>query len=106
MVVTARRANETREMRLLTKVIELSKKTKELSLPEFIAVRRQPDSEQWKTWDEITIALYEVTGEVITDVSLRRWAERYGIPEITQPEGSPVTPDQYREILAEHSIKI
>lgn len=99
----ARWPDETREMRLVTKVIELSDAVSESSLPEFIAVRRQPESNRWSTWDEITIDLHAVTGEVITDVSLRRWAHRYGIPETS---GGLVTRAEYAKAMRQNHIKI
>lgn len=105
-MAVARRLDETREMRLFTKVIASARTCPDSSLPQFIATRRQPDSEQWMTWDEITIALNKITGEVVTDVSLRRWASRYGIPEGTLRTDSPITQAEYARALKEHGIKI
>jgi hypothetical protein len=59
--------------------------------------------ERWSTWDEITIDLHAITGEVITDVSLRRWASRYGIPEATTREGPAA---DYRKALKRAGITI
>jgi hypothetical protein len=106
VAVARKRLDETREMRLFTKVIELSPAASETSLPQFLAARRVPEDPRWRTWDQITIDLYHITGEVVTDVSLLRWASRYGIPEGTQPSGSPITKVEFAQALKEHSIKI
>ena len=106
MAKSSNRLDETREMSLVTKVIELSPAASETSLPQFIAARRVPDDPRWRTWDQITIDLYYLIGQVVTDVTLRRWASRYGIPEGTQPSGSPITKTEFEQALEEHSIKI
>jgi hypothetical protein len=73
---------ETREMRLLSKLIKLSDAVPDESLPEFIARRRSPGT-QWRKWPELGYEIADVSDEVIADQSLRQWAKRYGIPEDT-----------------------
>lgn len=92
---------ETREMRLVSKLIAAAKAGDE-SLTQFLAVRRLP-GDRWSTWDQITIDLHAITGEVITDVSLRRWASRYGIPETTTREGSAA---DYRKALKKVGVTL
>jgi hypothetical protein len=75
-------------MRLITQVIKLTHAGN--SLAEFIAARRAP-GDGWSTWDEITIELHGILNQVITDVTLRKWATRYGIPENTRKDGSGLT---------------
>lgn len=89
MPTTRPRPNETREMRLVGKVIELSS-LPEIDLPAFIAVRRLP-GDSWRTWDEISFELAEVTGEIVTDMTLRHWAKRYDIPEDTKRDDTGAT---------------
>lgn len=99
-------SDETREMRLVGKLIGLDDSVPETSLPQFLASSREPESDKWSTWDEITIALHKITGEVFTDVSLRRWAQRYGIPEGTQRQGGAVTKAEYARALKRNGITI
>lgn len=77
--------NETREMRLITKVIQLSD-IKERSLAEFIAARRAPGPD-WHSWEGVTVDLEKVTGEVVGIATLRTWADVYGIPDGTRLNG-------------------
>lgn len=95
---------ETREMRLITQVIKLSDAG--VSLAEFIATRRAP-GDRWSTWDEITIDLHAIIKEVVTDVSLRKWATRYGIPENTRKDGSgEVSAADYAKALKRAGVTI
>lgn len=96
----------TREMRLVEQLIAKSDKVPDTTLPEFIARRRQPNSDLWMTWDMMTIKLHEITGEVFTDVSLRRWAQRYGIPENTREFGGTHSQSEYAAALAEVGISL
>jgi hypothetical protein len=93
------RPNETREMRLFSKVIELrgallNERTGaeglSTSLPQFIARRRTP-GESWRSWDEIRYELTDLSGEIVSDGTIRKWAQRYGIPETTQADGKGET---------------
>jgi hypothetical protein len=104
-MIKVRRPNETREMRLISKVIELTPDVPETSLDQFIARRRQP-GDQWASWDQVTIDLYRVIDQIVTDVTLRRWAEKYGIPEGTLPEGGPVTADEYAAAMQKARIDL
>jgi hypothetical protein len=93
---------ETREMRLVGKVIALTKGIGDKSLPEFIARRRSPGG-GWRTWDELSYELTQIIGEIITDGTLRHWAKRYGIPEGTKADGDG---EAYVQALTEASISI
>ena len=95
MPTTRPRPNETREMRLFSKVIDqhdtlhvISQDggTGATSLPQFIARRRTP-GDGWRTWDEIRYELADISGEIVSDGTIRKWAQRYGIPETTQADG-------------------
>lgn len=97
------RPGETREMRLVGKVIALTKGVKDASLPEFIGRRRIP-GEQWRTWDEISFELTDVIGEIVTDGTLRRWAKRYQIPESTTKTMDDDAKAAYLAVLAEAGI--
>jgi hypothetical protein len=93
-------------MKLISRVIELSDTVAERSLPEFIAIRRMP-GERYCTWDEITIDLHKLTDQVITDVTLKRFAERYGIPGHTRKDGAgEVTTAEYTKAIRKAGIKI
>lgn len=105
-VTPVRRRDETREMRLVSKLISLSPAVSDESLPQFLAARRRPNHEAWRTWDEITWELKNLTGEIFTDVSLRRWGKRYGIPEGTALAGGQVTPDDYAQAMREAGIAL
>lgn len=83
MPITRPRPDETREMRLFSKLI--TERTGDYDLPRFIASRREP-GEHWRSWEEIVFDLGELTGELVTDISLRKWAKRYGIPESTDAD--------------------
>lgn len=99
-----KRPNETREMRLFGKVIQMSRAVLERDLPEFIANRRMPGP-NWMTWDEIRYQLTNLSGEIVTDQTLRKWAERYGIPEDTSPNGiNGTSEDDYRAALVKAEI--
>lgn len=74
------RPRETREMRLVSRLIDASRKTTDKSLVEFIARRRHP-SEGPHSWNEISHALTPVLGELITEGTVRKWAHAYGIPD-------------------------
>jgi len=80
MPSTRQRPDETREMRLFSKLI--AAKSEDVDLPHFIAKRRAP-GDGWRTWDEIVFELGNLTGELVTNVSMRKWASRYSIPENT-----------------------
>jgi hypothetical protein len=104
----AARPNETREMRLFSKVIEqndtIEGATGDRSLPQFIARRRLP-GDTWRTWDELRYELREVSGEIVTDGTVRRWARWYGIPETTQADGAGDTnAKQYAAALKRANI--
>lgn len=88
MPTTRPRPGETREMRLFSKVLELSSEAVEQTLAEFIARRRRPKQDTWRTWDELRFELTEVTGEIVTEQTMRGWAKRYGIPENTTRDGT------------------
>lgn len=102
------RPNETREMRLFGRVIRGSRLAPDLSLPEFIARRRQPGSDEWRTWDELRYELTEISGEIVTDQTIRGWAKRYGIPEDTERHAADggTSPETYAEILNVQDITI
>lgn len=102
----AKRPNETREMRLFGKVIQMSRAVLDRDLPQFIATRRMPGP-NWMTWDEIRYQLTSLSGEIVTDQTLRKWAERYGIPEDTSPNGISGTPeDAYHAALERAEISL
>lgn len=97
---------ETREMRLISKVIELTELGRDdQSLPQFIARRRLPGV-SWRTWDELSFELAEVLGEIVTDGTLRRWAKRYGIPEDTAADADTEGVQRYRDALTEANIAL
>lgn len=102
MPLNRQRPDETREMRLVSKVVELTE-VREMSLPEFIAVRRLP-GDRWSTWDELSYDLTEVIGEIVTSGTLRRWAKRYGIPETTSKDDSPKAAIAYSAALRKADI--
>lgn len=115
MPTTRTRPNETREMRLFSKVIELDKEIAHLnndasvstddSLPQFIARRRMP-GDGWRTWDEIRYELRDVAGEIVSDGSMRTWARRYGVPENTKADGSDKAIQEYTDALREAGIDL
>lgn len=96
------RPNETREMRVFGKVVELNAAVLDNGLPEFIARRRLPGAD-WRTWDEIVFELAEVTGEIVTNGTLRQWAKRYGIPEDTSRNAGTAA---FRQALKRQAITI
>lgn len=101
-----KRPDDTREMRLVSQLIALSEDVADTSLAQFLARRRRPNDDLWSTWDQITIELHKLTGEVFTDVSLRRWASRYGIPQGTQEFGGTHSQSEYAEALEKVGISI
>ena len=98
-------ARETREMRLITKVIRASRGP-EKSLAEFIAKRRAPGP-GWRSWEGVTVDLNEVIGEIVGIASLRTWGAAYGIPDGTRPDGTnSMTAEDYAEAIKEAGIEI
>ena len=75
------RPAETREMRLISQIIESSRKVSDVSLAQFIARRRHPEAGP-NSWNEISHALTPVIfGEFVTEGTIRKWAAVYGIPD-------------------------
>jgi hypothetical protein len=70
----------TREMRLVSRLIETSPEVSDTSLAQFIARRRNPDAGP-HSWNEISHALTPVINEIVTEGTLRKWAAAYGIPD-------------------------
>lgn len=105
MPVDRSRPGETREMRLVGRVIALYRKVPDASLPEFIARRRTP-GEMWRTWDELSFELAEVIDEVIGARTLNMWAKRYGIPEDTEATGDEQATASYVSALTKANIAI
>jgi hypothetical protein len=96
---------ETREMRLITQVIRMSR-AKENSLAEFIAKRRAPGP-NWRSWEGVTIDLNEVIGEIVGIASLRVWGNAYGIPDGTRPGGrNGISAEDYAKAIKEAGITI
>lgn len=76
---TAQRPTETREMRLVDRLLQLSEDPDNLRC--FIARRRHPDQGPL-SWDQISFELAKhLGGEIVTDGTLRKWAAVYGIPD-------------------------
>jgi hypothetical protein len=63
----------TREMRLVSRLIETSPEVSDTSLAQFIARRRNPESGP-HSWNEISHALTPVIDEIVTEGTLRKWA--------------------------------
>lgn len=82
---TFRVTGETREMRLFSKLLQYRVG---LNLAAFIAKSRLP-GENYRTWEELVFDLGKVTGELVSNVSLRKWARRYGIPEDSRTDDNP-----------------
>jgi hypothetical protein len=99
---TARAVRETREMRLLSRVIRDAGKG---DLPLFLAIRRQPGA-HWRSWEQIAFDLHGVTDELITREGIRRWARKYGIPENTTREDGPKLATAYRTAVKRAGIEI
>jgi hypothetical protein len=98
-------ARETREMRLITKVIQRSDLL-ENSLAEFIAVRRAPGP-KWRSWEGVTVDLNAVIDEIVGIATLRAWASVYGIPDNTRPDGSHgISASKYAAAVRKLGIKI
>jgi hypothetical protein len=75
------RPAETREMRLISRLIEMSSEVSDTSLAQFIARRRHPEAGP-NSWNEISHALTPVIfGEFVTEGTIRKWAAAYGIPD-------------------------
>jgi hypothetical protein len=106
MPIATAPVRETREMRLISRLLAGSRRPgAPRSLPAFLAIRREPGPE-WRTWEQITLDLYEVTGELITREGIRRWARKYGIPEDTKPNDSPALVKAYHAKLKRAGIEI
>lgn len=105
MPIDRPRPNETREMRLISRVIKLTRGVTDTSLPEFIARRRTP-GDGWRTWDELSFDLAEVIGEIVNDAALRRWAKGYGIPETSKRIGTDDEAAAYRADLESAGIVV
>lgn len=76
------RPPETREMRLVSRLIEEERHARmgsDATLAEFIARRRHPDAGPL-SWDQISYQLADVIGEIVTDGTLRKWAAILGVP--------------------------
>lgn len=101
MADTARPA-ETREMRLVSKLIEQSKAVKDKALVDFLARRRHPAMQL--SWDQVSFQLAAVIGEIVTDGTLRKWASVYGIPD--GGRNIVLTTDEYERGLKAASITI
>lgn len=82
---TFRVTGETREMRLFSKLLTHRAGT---DLACFIAAGRLP-GERYRSWEELVFDLAQVTGELVSNVSLRKWARRYGIPEDSRADDNP-----------------
>lgn len=99
--------NETREMRLFSRLIAINDEVNDESLAQFIANRRIPLGTFWRTWEELVFDLASATGELVTDGSLRKWAKRYGIPEYTTADASSgPKPAEFRRICAKVNISV
>jgi hypothetical protein len=85
-------ARETREMRLISRVLTKSRKG---TLAEFLAKRRLP-GDTWRSWEQISFDLHGETGELITREGIRRWANHYGIPLNTMPGDGDKLVAKYR----------
>jgi hypothetical protein len=101
MPTTALAQTETRQMRLLSRI--LREKTG-VDLPTFMASRRHPGL-QWRTWEQITAELAEATGETLSREGVHRWSQRYGIPRSYQHDG-PDYQKSYRDALAKRGIAV
>jgi hypothetical protein len=91
-----KREGETREMRLISRIIRDSKRVPERSLMEFIATRRRPGGD-WHSWNDVMIALREACDETINTATLRSWAAVYGVP--SAPRRGFLTQEQYDEAI-------
>lgn len=114
MPTTRPRPNETREMRLFSRVIKqhwMATDNSEVvvfgdrSLPQFLARRRRP-GESHRSWDEIRYELADISGEIVTDGTIRKWAKRYGIPEDTVAEPTDEALAAYSEALRAANIDL
>jgi hypothetical protein len=103
MPIATAPVRETREMRLISRLLASARKG--APLPVFIAQRRDP-SGNWRSWEQITIDLHAATGETITREGIRRWARKYGIPENTKPTDGHVEILAYRAGLKRAGIEI
>lgn len=97
------RPPETREMRLVSRILELkARKGNDTTLKQFLARRRHPDANL--SWDEVSFQLNDVIGEIVTDGTLRKWANIYGIPNAGR--GVTLTKDEYENGLAAAGITL
>jgi hypothetical protein len=103
MPVATAPVRETREMRLISRLLTSARKG--VPLPVFIAARRDP-SGNWRSWEQITIDLHAATGETITREGIRRWARKYGIPEDTKPNDGALLVRAYYAKLKQAGITI
>lgn len=103
MTTQISRPPETREMRLVSQVLRLkAKKGDDTSLKQFLARRRHPDANL--SWDDVSFDLKQVIGEIVTDGTLRKWANIYGIPNAGR--GVTLTKDEYENGLAAAGITL
>jgi hypothetical protein len=91
----------TREMRLVSRLIEASPEVSDTSLAQFIARRRDPESGP-HSWNEISHALTPVIDEIVTEGTLRRWAAAYGIPD--RGPRIKITPKEFARGLKDAGI--
>lgn len=87
-----RNMRETREMRLVSKLLKA--RSVDHSLGHFLARRRTPGPD-WKPWEEIGYDLREAIGESFTRESPRRWAIHLCIPIDSRPEDGGVLLSRY-----------
>lgn len=74
----------TREMRLVSRILAgADEPVPGYALAVLIAQRRRPGP-KWMSWEQLTIELYQHTGETITREGIHRWAKRLGIPDDTR----------------------
>lgn len=92
----------TREMRLFSALLIAKRKD---PLPVFLARRRRPGP-TWRTWEQITIDMYAVTGETVTREGLRRWAIRYGIPDDSSRVATDDETNYYHDRLRKAGIAL
>lgn len=97
------RPTVTREMRLVSRLIEQDRKSGARSLAEFIAVRRHPDAGPL-SWPQISYELVAVIGERVSEGTVRKWAHALGIPD--PGPRIKLTADEYTEGLAAAGISL
>lgn len=101
MPTATEQVRETREMRLISRVLEGTGKG---DLATFLASRRHPA--YWRSWEQIAFDLHGATGELITREGIRRWARKYGIPENTTRDDGPKLIGAYRAAVKRAGIEI